>query len=98
MFGCWHACVGNDDRIAGQLHSVLAEKGREAAAAYLFLAFDDEGNITRQLGSGLEVSLHRLQVRQVLAFVVARAASVDYVADDARIEGRRLPKVQWLGR
>ena len=98
MLGRRHARVGNDDRIAGQLRPVLPQKGRQAAAADLLFAFNDEGNIARQLGPGLEVSLHRFEVRQVLALVVARAAPVERAVDDARLEGRRLPQLQRFGR
>ena len=93
-----HARVRNDDRIAGQLRPVLPQKGCEAAAAHLLFAFDDEGDIARQLGPGLEISLHRFEVRQVLAFVVARAAPVERAVGDARLERRRLPQVQRLRR
>ena len=98
MFERWHARIGNDDCIAGQLCPVLSQKGCQAAAAYLLFAFNDEGNITRQLGPGLEVSLYRLEVSQVLALVVARAPRVKHAVSDARLEGRRLPQLQRFGR
>ena len=81
-----------------QLRAVLLQKGREAAAADFFLALDDEGQVARQLGAGLEIRFNGLEVREVLAFVVAGAAAEERAAGDARLEGRRFPELERLGR
>ena len=81
-----------------QLRAVLPQKGGEAAAAHFLFAFDDEGNIAGQLGAGLEIGFHGFEVGQVLAFVVAGAAPEERAVGDARLEGRRLPQLQRLGR
>ena len=45
-------------------------------AADFLLAFDDEGQIARQFRAGFQIRLDGLEMRQVLALVVGRAARV----------------------
>ena len=93
-----HARVGNDDGVAGQLRAVLAQEGRQA-----LLPTSSSPSMTKvrsqgKLGAGFEIGFDRLEVGEVLAFVVARAAREERAVAHARLEGRRLPQLERLGR
>ena len=98
MFQAGHSGVGNDDGIAEQFAAIFFEKVREAFAADLLLAFDDERQIARQRRAGFEMRFDGLEMREVLAFVVSRAARVNRAACDARLKRRRCPQLQRLRR
>ena len=76
---------------------VLLEKRREMFAANFLLALNDEREVAGKLGAGLEISLDRLEVGEVLALVVAGVASEHEPSGDARLERRRIPQVKRLG-
>jgi hypothetical protein len=71
---------------------------REARAAHLLLALDEEGDPQRELRVLLQQLRDRRDVRHQRPLVVGGAAPVDPVADDRRLEGRRLPEGQRVGR
>jgi len=91
------AGVGYHDGIASQLTAALTQERAQARAPDFLLAFDDKRQIARQRGAGLEVGFHCLEVREVLALVVAGAPAEEQAALDARLEGGELPQVQRLG-
>ena len=74
MIGIGHAGVGDDDGVAFQFVPVRFEKFRQVRAADFLLAFDDKGQIAGQGSAGFEIGLDRFEMREVLAFVVGRAA------------------------
>ena len=67
-------------------------------AAGLLFAFEQELHVDRQLAGGLQQALHGLDLDVDLALVVAGAARENVVAADLRLEGRRFPLVQRIGR
>ncbi len=77
---------------------MVLQKSRQAAAAHFFFAFDDKSNVARQLRAGVQVGLDRLEMCQVLAFIVACAAGEKCATLDARLERRRFPKFERFRR
>ncbi len=77
----------------------VLRKSREAFAADLLLAFDDERQIARQRRAGFEMRLDGLEMREVLAFVVGASRARKFrAANDARLKRRRCPQIQRLRR
>ena len=93
-----HSGIGDDDHIAAQRLEILREEIAQIAAADLFLAFDDEVQINRQLAILLDRLLHAEDVREDLPFVVGRAAREDVAILQHRIEWRRIPELERIGR
>src|SRR5689334_2761866 len=77
---------------------MLRQKLAQVATAHFLLAFDQEGEVTRQLRPGLEISLNRVEMSQVLAFVVAGATRKQGPALNAWLKRGRLPKLKGLCR
>src|SRR5712691_9287362 len=98
MLQVGNARVGNDDGGTAQLRAISSQKGREIVAAYLLLAFDNEGQVTGQVGVGFQVGFHRLEMGKVLAFVVAGPTCEERAAVEARLKRRRFPQVERFGR
>ncbi len=98
IFQAGHAGVRNDDGVAKQFAAVCFEKVREARAADLLLAFDDERQIARQLRAGFQIRLDCLQMREVLTLVISRAARENFTSNDARLKRRRRPQIKRLRR
>ncbi len=98
MIGIRHPGVRNDDGIAGEFTAMGFKEFREVRAADFLLAFDDEGQITGQGSSRFEIGFNGFEVREVLAFVVGRAAGEKRSARDARLERRRFPQFKRLRR
>src|SRR6266849_4897706 len=67
-------------------------------ATDLLLALDQKRQITRKLRARFQIGLDGFEVREVLAFVVARAAAKKRAPRQARLERRRFPKLERLGR
>ena len=53
---------------------------------------------TRQIALGGNGLPHSEQMRQILALVVGRSASVNLVALNTRLKGRRIPQVERINR
>ena len=96
VFRRGHAGIGNDNGVTGQFGAIFFQESGEAAAADFFLAFDDEGNVARQVGAGLEICFDGFQVSEVLAFVIASATTKKRMALEARLERRRFPQFEWF--
>jgi len=76
---------------------VFLEKRCEAVAADFLFAFNDERNVTGQYSAGLEISFDGLEVRQILAFIIASTPGKQSASVDAGREGWRVPKLEGLG-
>ena len=70
----------------------------EARASHLLLALDQERDSKREPRVLLEQLAHRGDVGHQRALVVGRAAAVDALADDGRLEWRRLPEGERVRR
>jgi len=75
-----------------------SQECRKTFAADFLFTLDDEGDIAWKLSSGLEVRFDGLEVRKVLAFVVASAPSENGTTFNAGFERRRFPKLERFGR
>src|SRR6266699_5486596 len=67
-------------------------------AADLFLAFRNYDDVDRELSPRGEVRLERLHVEKELAFVVHRSARENLSVAHSRLERRRCPELERLGR
>jgi hypothetical protein len=88
MFQAGNAGIRDHDGLAAQQITVLLQKDGKTLAPYFFFAFNYETQIARQVRTGLQVSFDRFEMSEVLAFVIARAASVEGLPFDARLERR----------
>src|SRR5207248_9513488 len=70
----------------------------EIGAANLFFAFDDDMQIHREIAGGLDLLLHSENVWEDLTCVVGRAASEDVTVFQNRLEWRRIPEPDGIGR
>ena len=93
-----HAGVGHRDDVALQQLAVRFEERREVRAADLLLAFEQEGQVHRQLAFFLQRLFHAEDVGQHLALVVGRAAGPDLAVADLRFEGRGGPEGEGIDR
>jgi len=94
MLRAGHTGVGENNRVATKLCSVLSEEHRKVFAAHFLLSFDDEGKIARQFGTSFEICLDCLQMCEMLPFVVTSSASEQGATFDARLERERPPEVK----
>ena len=92
------AGVADDDHVAGQLFLVARDERIEILAADFFFAFDQELELHRQPAGGLQPRLGPFDVREHLALVVGGAAGVDIAVAAGRLERRRKPFGQRIGR
>ena len=92
------AGVGDDGVVAGQPVGVLGHVGLEVDPADLFLTLDQELDVDGERPGRLEPGLGRLQVGEHLALVVGGAAGVEVAVANRRLERRREPGLQRLGR
>ena len=92
------AGVGDDRVVAGQTVAVLGDVGLEIDAADLFLTLDQELDVHRKRPGRLEPGLGGLQVGEHLALVVGGPSGVEVAVADGRLERRREPGLQRLGR
>ena len=67
------------------------------AAGFLF-AFDEELHVHGQFAVAAQQALHGLDLQIDLAFVVGCAAREDVAAPHLRLEGRRFPLIERIGR
>ena len=74
--------------------TVFFEKFRQALTPHFFLSFNDKRQITGQLCSGFEVGFHRLQVRKMLALVVAATTGIQKSPGNPGLKRRRLPEFE----
>ena len=98
MIQAGHAGVGNDHGAAMEFLAIGQQEAVQTLAADFLLAFDDEGEIAGERGLCGQISFDRVEMGEVLAFVVAGAAGEEGPAFDARLEGRAFPKFKRLGR
>src|SRR2546428_5895070 len=98
MLEAGHAGIGNHDGIALEFVTMLLEERLEVRAADFLLAFNQESQIARQLCAGLEIGFDGLEMSEVLAFVVAGAASKQRPAFDPRLERRTFPQLERFRR
>lgn len=98
MIQAGHAGVGNDDGPAVQFVVVGQQEAVQAFAAHFLLPFDDEGEVAGERSFCGQISLHRVEVGEVLPLVIAGAPGEEGTAFEARLEGRAFPKVKRLGR
>src|SRR5439155_20107802 len=99
MLQIGNARVGNDDGGTAQLPAIFSQKGREIFAADLLLAFEHAGQVAGQSRVRFQIGFHRLEMGNVLAFVVAGPTGEERTAVDARLNRRRFPQVErvdWL--
>jgi len=76
MLEAGYARVGNHHRVTVQFAAVLLEKTGQGFAADLLLTFEHKCQITGQRRAGFQIRFHRLEMREILAFVVGAAAGV----------------------
>ena len=95
---CHHSGIGNDRDIAPQRFLIFREKISQIAAADFFFALDHEMQVDRQIAVLLERFLDPENVRENLPFVVGRAARKNVAVFQHRIERRRIPQIERIGR
>ena len=81
-----------------KLVAMLAQERREARAADLLLALDQEADVQWQRAGRRDERFRDLQGHEHRALVVGRAARVDSPVTDARLEWRRRPLALVAGR
>ena len=91
------SAVPHQHRIRAQLLAVLAQVLRQRIAGALLLALDEEADVQRQLARPGQV-LHGLDRGHVVALVVARPSREQVSVSHVRLERRRLPFVDRVGR
>jgi hypothetical protein len=79
--------------LAFALHDAL-----EVDGAGLFLAFDDQLEVQRQLAPDREDGLDRFEIHPHLALVVHGSASVEVAVSHLRLERRCALLVKWVDR
>ncbi len=97
------AGVADERQVRLHLLAVLGEEARQRRRAAFLLALEQHGDGERQPARHLLPGARRLQEGHQLALVVLRAARHDHLAvglvvGDARLERRRLPQLQRIGR
>jgi hypothetical protein len=98
MIGIRHSGVGYDNGVALQFVAMQFDEFCKAYAADFFLAFDDERQVAGQGSSGFEIGFNGFEMREVLAFVVGRAAGEERAARDSRLKRRRFPQIERFRR
>ncbi len=98
LVGAPHRAVGRQHEIGAQLLGVRRDEGAEMRAAALFLALDHQLEVDRQLAGGLEERFRRLDRDQHRPLVIRHAARIEAVVAHLRLERRRLPLLQRIGR
>src|SRR4051794_25074203 len=96
MFQARNAVVGNHHAIAAQFIKVALQKLCQMAAAHFLLALDHKRQIARKLRVRLEISLHSIQMREVLALVIRGAAREEVAALNPRLKWWRFPQLKRL--
>ena len=89
--------VVDEDVVAPQLVGVGLQQVGQHLAATLLLALDQEAEVERRAAGGERV-FGRLQRGEVLALVVAGAPGEHRAVTDRRLEGRRDPFLERVGR
>ena len=96
------ARVADEHEIAFQLFAVGFEKGRKRGRAAFLFALDQHRDVDRQSARDGLPGAERLEEGHELAFVVFRTPRDDHLAvagivREARLEGRRRPKLERVG-
>ncbi len=92
------AAVAHHDAIAGQPVAVFGKIVFQCPAADLLLALDEELEIHRQPAFDGNPRLGAFDVREHLAFVVRRAAGIEFAVATGRLEGGGSPLFHRIGR
>ena len=90
--------IGNQRDIGLELGGILGDILGDGRAADFLFAFDQELHVHRKLAVHREQRFDGLDVAVHLALVVGRAARVDVAVANRRLEGRRDPFIQGIGR
>ena len=90
--------IGDQGKVRLQLGRLGGDKARNSLPSHLLFAFEQDAHVERQLAVGGQQRLQRLDLRPHLALVVHRAAGVEVAVALRRLEGRREPLVQRIGR
>ena len=91
--------VGKDDAIGlGEFGLMVMEEFREARGADLLFAFDQERDAQGQVRASLEQAGERGDGHEVRTLVISGPAAPDASVADDRLEGRRGPEIQRVGR
>ena len=93
-----HPRIRDDDDVRGEIGSMAANEVVEVDAADLLFSLENELHVHRQPAVLLQVRFDCLQMHEDLAFVVGRAASVDFAVAHGPLKRRRLPKVERIHR
>ena len=91
------AAVGDDGVVASEALGLVGHIGFQVGPADLFLAFDHELDVDRQLAGGLEPRLGGFQMREHLALIVGGAAGVEVAVALGRLERGREPRLERFG-
>ncbi len=91
-------CIGDERDIGLELAGIFRDELADRRAADFFFAFDQEFEIDGQPAVDGAQSFGGLDVHVHLALVVGGAARVDVAVADGRLEGRRMPQLQRIGR
>ena len=92
------AGVRDHDRLAAQLIAMSFQERFQADASNLFFAFQHKRQIAWELGIGFQIGFDRLQMREILPFIVAGAPPEKRTSLNARLKGRRFPQIERLCR
>ena len=98
QLGSEHLRVGNQREIRLQPLRVVPDELRDRFSADLLLTLENHAHIERQPTGRREQRLQGLHMDIHLPFVVHRAARVEIAVPLDRLEGRRNPLVQRIGR
>ena len=93
-----HAGIGDDRDIALQRVAIIRQKFRQITAADFLFAFDNEVEIHGQVAVLLHRFLNAEDVRQNLTLVIRRAAGKHVAVFQDRLERRRFPELERIGR
>ena len=98
LLGAEHGRVGHHNSIGSKSLPIAGDKRHQISAADLLLSLENEFDIDGQAASGPQIGLHGLHMRQHLPLVVAYAPPKKVFSADGRIERRRAPLVDRVGR
>ena len=93
-----HRRVGYDDGIRLEHRLVFFDEFRQVLASDLLLSLGDDDHVHRQLLPHRQMGFERLDVQEELAFVVDRPAREYFSVPHRRLERRRRPEIERLGR
>ncbi len=90
--------VGGDGEVSLQQVRIVAHEAGDMRAPDLLLALEQQDDVAGQFAVHLEMGFDRQDLGEVLALVVADAARIKPPVADCRLEGRRDPLLDRVGR